>query len=242
MTQITRAMILAAGLGSRLGEVTKYTPKPLIDIGGTSPLIRTLQLMEQAGIEEVAINLHRFAEVVRATVNKFKTSMEITFFHEDELLETGGAVKNARSFLNDEPFLLINGDVIWLEDYYPLLQPLLNSFDPIQTDSLLALIPVHATTEFRNATGDFCLDNNNITVPDDKTKAPYVFAGIQVLHPRLIEDADETKFSLYPYFLKAIEKGRLKGVVYNGAWVDIGTPDGLNAARNLLSEEIKQAV
>lgn len=242
MVNIKRAMILAAGMGTRLGSLTKRIPKPLISIGDTCPLMRTLELLEEAGIEEVAINLHRFSDVVRSEVANMRTSIKVTFFHEDELLETGGAVKNALSFFNNEPFLLVNGDVMWMEECYPLLQPLLQHFNPIECDSLLALVPLYTTSLFRNNRGDFALDNNYITVPENLEKAPYVYSGIQVMHPRLIEDATEEKFSLYPYFLKAMEKGRLKGVVYNGPWVDIGTPDGLNVARTMMTEQVKQAV
>jgi MurNAc alpha-1-phosphate uridylyltransferase len=242
MAQIKRAMILAAGMGTRLGDITHRIPKPLVAVGDTCPLIRTLELLEQAGIEEVAINLYRFADVVRSAVDDIEISIKITYFHEEELLETGGAVKNASSFFNNEPFLLVNGDVMWMEEYYPLLQPLLNHFNPIECDSLLTLVPLYTTKLFRDPRGDFALDNNFITVPEDLTKAPYVYAGIQVMHPRLIQDVAEDKFSLYPCFLKAIEKGRLKGVVYNGPWVDIGTPNGLNVARSMMTESVKQAV
>ncbi len=243
MAQIKKAMILAAGLGTRLGELTKHTPKPLIDIAGSCPLIRSLNLLEQVGIEEVAINIHHFADVIRDEIAKHKTSIKITFFYEENLLETGGAIKNASSFFNNEAFLLINGDVIWQEEDCKLLEPLLNNFNPIEMDSLLALIPTNTTTEFRGNKGDFSLDNNNyITIPNDKTEAMYVFAGIQVIHPRIIENSKETKFGLYPYFVKAVENKRLKGMVYNAKWVDIGTPEGLIVARNMLSKNIKIAI
>jgi MurNAc alpha-1-phosphate uridylyltransferase len=239
---IKRAMILAAGMGTRLGEITKRIPKPLVAVGDTCPLIRTLELLDQQGIEEVAINLYRFADSIRYAVNELDLSLKVTFFHEDELLDTGGGVKNALSFFNNEPFLLVNGDVIWMEECYPLLQPLIKHFNPIECDSLLTLVPLATTRLFRAPKGDFILDNNYIQLPEDFTKAPYVYAGIQIMHPRLIAGVAEDKFSLYPCFLKAIEKKRLKGVVYNGPWVDIGTPEGLNVARTMIAESVKIAV
>lgn len=234
-------MVLAAGMGTRLGPITHRIPKPLVEVGDTCPLLRTLFLLEEAGIEEVAINLHRFAADVRRAVEEAGTNMRIVFFHEDELLETGGAVKNARSFFNEEPFLLINGDVIWMEEYYPLLKPLLNHFNPMECEALLTLVPLYITSSFRAPKGDFALDNNFITVPEDLNKAPYVYAGIQIMHPRLIDGVEEEKFSLYRCFLTAIANKRLKGVVYNGPWVDIGTPDGLQVARSMMTESMQRA-
>jgi MurNAc alpha-1-phosphate uridylyltransferase len=243
MTKVLkRAFILAAGKGTRLGEITKTTPKPLVSVAGQPVLMRLLQTLENAGVQEVVINLHYLGEQIEQAIGIAQLSgyfprLTIHFSYELELLETGGGLKHALPMLGDGPFYVINSDCVWLEDQYPMLEDLAANFDPSFMKTLLAVVPTGIAKGFRK-TGDFDLSPaGSLRFSVQKEFAPYIYCGVHVATADVVKDWSEKAFSLAAPWKQMAKEGQLQGWVYRGPWVDMGTPEGLDVAKQLLATE-----
>ncbi|MFZ2587556.1 MAG: nucleotidyltransferase family protein [Alphaproteobacteria bacterium] len=237
MSPIITCMLLAAGMGNRLKPLTDTTPKPLINVGGQPVILRALEAIKAAGITRVVINTHYLARMIETTVSANRMGLTIMFSREDDLLETGGGIKQALPLLGDAPFLVVNSDAVWDDSTHPLLRPLIQSFSTRKHDALLAVVPRTTTHVFRPEGGDFTLDKRTkkLTFAKDKSKAPFVYCGIHVTHPAFINFEPAGKFSLVRPWQSAAAQGRLHGYVYDGPWVDMGSHTGLECARTLAS-------
>ena len=234
------AMILAAGRGTRLKELTANTPKPLVCVSGTPPLLRTLALLGEQGVNRVVINVHYLGEQIEHAVAHAKLPINVTYSREDMLLDTGGGIKNALPHLGDKPFLAINGDVVWDEDNHPALDGLIKAFDGRRMDACLLIVRRSAATTHKGK-GDFTLDKDGrltLRTPEQDS-APYVYTGIQILAPKFFDNLPDGPFPLVDGYRQAQEKGRLFGCIYDGTWVDMGTPEGLEAASKLTEKDQK---
>jgi len=232
-----RAMILAAGLGSRMGTLTTDLPKPLIPVGGRSLIDHALDRLQAVGVERVVVNLHYLGERIRAHLS-MRTAPIIDFSEEPERLETGGGVAKALPLLGAEPFFVINADAFWLDGAGGTLAGLATAWDNRTMDALLLLHDV-ADAHGYDGRGDFSRDDaGRLTRRGDAAAAPWLFAGIQILHPRLfedlVEDAPKGVFSLNRLYDRALAAGRLFGAVHNGEWFHVGTPAGLDDAETFL--------
>ncbi|MCP5405148.1 MAG: nucleotidyltransferase family protein [Pseudomonadaceae bacterium] len=239
---ITSAMILAAGMGSRLRPLTDMAPKPLINVGGQPVILRALAACKAAGIERVVINTHYLGRMVEATVNANRMGLKVMFSHEETLLETGGGIKKALPLLGDAPFLVVNSDAVWREDMAPLLRPLMTAFNPKKHDALMAVVPLKTVAPFRTDGGDFIFDKRSkkLTRPParQRDKANVVFAGVHVTHPAFVAAEEDERFSLVKPWDMAASVGRLHGFWYDGPWADMGTHSGLEYARRLAHQDI----
>lgn len=221
----TRAMVLAAGLGLRMRPITEHTPKPLVSVAGRTMLDRALDHLAAAGVTDIVVNTHWLAERIRDHLAGRKG---ITLSHEDVLLETGGGVAKALPFLGEAPFYVVNSDIIWTDDgASPALARLAEAWDDSRMDALL-LLQRTATAMGYEGRGDFFLDSAGIPRrPKASDVAPLLFSGVQILSPRLFRDAPSGKFSLNVLYDRALEDGRLFGIVHDGRWYHVGTPDAL---------------
>ncbi len=230
------AMILAAGLGLRMRPITNKTPKPLITVDDRTLLDYSLDHLVQAGVETAIINTHHLADQIEQHV-KSRKDIEIVLSPEtDAPLETGGGVKLALKHLGDEPFYVINGDALWLDGTRPALTRLAGRWNPDEMDALLLL---HSTVEAYGygGRGDFLADPmGQLTRRPEREVSPYLFAGVQILTPALFDNTPDGKFSLNIIYDKAIEAARLYGLVHDGEWFHIGTPDGLDQAEDYFRE------
>ena len=235
---ITTAMVLAAGLGSRLRPLTETTPKPLVNVGGMPVIIRSLVALKAAGIQRVVINTHHLAPMLEEAVKAANPGLTLHFSREETLLETGGGIKKALPLLGEDPFVVVNSDAVWLEDAHPMLRPLMNRFDVRKHDVLMAVVPTSRTTAFREG-GDFVLDQatGRLSRAADKAQADVVYAGIHVMHPAFLALESGERFSLTRPWEDAARAGRLHGWLYDAPWVDMGTPTGLACARELVSPQ-----
>lgn len=227
------AMVLAAGLGTRLRPVTDRLPKPLVEIAGRSLLDRAIDRLEAAGVERVVVNLHYKRELIAARMAA-RSAPSIELSPEETLLETGGGVKQALPLLGDS-FFVVNGDILWLDGAVSALGRLADFFDPMRMDAALLLQRTTGATGY-DGRGDYFLDP--LGVPRRRTEsevAPYIFAGIQMLHRRLFAGVAETVFSLKRLYDRAEDAGRLGAIVHDGEWFHVGTPEGLAATRARLS-------
>ncbi|TQV76191.1 nucleotidyltransferase family protein [Denitrobaculum tricleocarpae] len=230
-----RAMVLAAGLGTRMKMLTENLPKPLVEVSGQAMLDTILDRVEAAGIQEVVINLHYLGEQIVAHLEG-RPSPKILYSREEELLETGGGVKKALPLLGEDPFFVTNGDVCWLDGYASALERLAEQWNEGEMDGLLLLHPTVYAFGY-DGVGDFHMDAaGRISRRKERGVAPFIYAGIQILHPRFFDDAPDGPFSLNLLYDRAIENERLFGIRHDGEWFHIGTPEQLRETEWALKE------
>ena len=213
-------MILAAGRGERLRPLTDRIPKPLIPIGSEPLIAHQLRWLHRGGVRDVVINLHHLgAEIERALGRGGDFGVRIRYSVEPELLDTGGGIKNALRILGDEPFLLLNGD-IWTNYAFAGLRNL----RPRAAHLVLKRKPPEKPR------ADFHIADGRVRrgPGDDLT-----YCGIAVLSPAMFDGAPDGAFPLPDLLFKAAADGTLAGEVFEGAWIDIGTPDQLKRVRRL---------
>jgi N-acetyl-alpha-D-muramate 1-phosphate uridylyltransferase len=228
-------MVLAAGLGTRLRPVTETIPKPLIEISGRTLLDHAIDRLALVGVERVIVNIHYKAAMVAAHLSR-RSQPRIGLSEEPELLDTGGGVAHALPLL-DDMFFVINGDVFWLDAKDHVLQRLARAFDPDHMDAVL-LLQRTVTAIGYDGGGDYFLDaSGKPRRRGENEVAPYLFAGIQLLHRRLLNGIDDRVFSLVRLYDRAERTGRLHAIVHDGEWYHIGTPAGLAATRERLSSK-----
>ena len=220
-----KAMILAAGRGERLRPLTLETPKPLLPVGGRPMIQWHIEALVQAGIPDIVINTAWLGERIEAHLGDgAHLGARIEYSREGEPLETLGGIRRALPMLTatDSEFLVINGDV-WTDfDMTPL------AANPLEkdTDARLVLVP----NPPHHSGGDFALASGRVTRDQGER---LTFAGISRLHRRLIDNAPAGEDRLGPVLAAACQQRRVSGIRHDGCWVDVGTPERLEAARTL---------
>jgi N-acetyl-alpha-D-muramate 1-phosphate uridylyltransferase len=223
-----RAMVLAAGLGKRMRPLTDTRPKPLLEVAGRSLLDRALDRLAEVPIERAVVNVHYLGDQIEAHL-KTRTSPPIAISRESELLETGGGVVKALPLLGAAPFFAVNADVLWLDGAAPALQRMASAWDDSRMDVLLLMQSTAAARGYEGR-GDYFLDAlGRLRRRRSNEVAPYVYAAVQILHPRIFKDAPDGAFSLNRIYDKAEAAGRLWGIVHDGLWFHVGTPEDLAA-------------
>ncbi len=231
-----RGMVLAAGLGLRMRPITNKLPKPLVPILNRTLLDRALDRLEEAGVEEAVVNVHHLGEMIEQHLSG-RHAPKITLSIEETRLETGGGVAKALPLLGDTPFIVANGDVLWLDGPHPTLDLLAAAWDDDEMDALLLLHPTVEAYGYRGD-GDFLMDpGGRLSRRPERELAPYLFAGVQILHPRLFGDEPAGSFSLNLLYDRAIERGRLFGVLHDGKWFHVGTPEDLAVAETYMQAQ-----
>lgn len=226
----THGMVLAAGLGLRMRPITETLPKPLVPLAGKTLLDRALDHLQAAGVGAVTVNIHYLGHMIKEHLVA-REAPQIKFSSEiDLLLETGGGVTAALPTLGDNPFYVVNADIAWEDGSQPALSRLADFWRDEAMDALLLLHPVEQATGY-DGVGDYRRDEKGaLTRRRDVATAPYVFSGVQLLHPRLFANAPAGPFSLTRLYDEAEASGRLFGIIHDGAWHHIGTPAGLAEA------------
>jgi MurNAc alpha-1-phosphate uridylyltransferase len=223
MTPITHAMVLAAGLGTRMRPLTLERPKPLVEVCGRTLLDHALDRIEDAGIRQAVVNAHYKGEMVERHVAR-RPSPRIAVSPEPELLETGGGVKKALGLLGDGPFVVANADNLWFDGPTPALVRLAQAFDPGAMDVLLLLVPTVMAVGY-SGPGDFRMDPlGRVERRAPGLLSPFVFGGVMVATRAAYEGTPEGAFSNNLIFDRAIERGRLFGIRHDGLWFHVGTP------------------
>jgi N-acetyl-alpha-D-muramate 1-phosphate uridylyltransferase len=232
--QPRQAVVLAAGLGTRMRPLTDARPKPLLEVAGLTLLDRILDRLEEAGVELVAVNTYHLAGQIHAHLSG-RRSPKIVFSDETELLETGGGVRRALGLLKPEPFLVVNGDELWLDGPQPALQRLSRAFDSERMDALLLLHPTAFIANYEGR-GDYFLDpNGRLQRRREGRVAPFLFAGMEMFHPRLFDGAPDGAFSLNLLYDRAEADGKLYGLRHDGELFHISTPADLAYAEDWLA-------
>ncbi len=230
-----KAFILAAGLGTRMRPLTDTTPKPLLKAGGKALIDYHIERLAEAGIKDIVINTAHLGEQIEAHLGNGKSfGVQIQYSREDQPLETGGAITHALNLLGSEPFLLVNGDVFTDFPFSSLIEDSLNEDSLIKNKpdfAHLILVPIPA---FKSQ-GDFGLDNGLLK----NAKHPkYTYAGIGVYNPHYFQQFDRgDSFALGPLLKQEAEHGRVSAQLYQGLWMDIGTPERLAELDTLLKQQ-----
>jgi MurNAc alpha-1-phosphate uridylyltransferase len=224
------AMVLAAGLGTRMRPLTDTMPKPLVRVAGRALIDHVLDKLADAGAERAVVNVHYLAEQIeRHLASRARPRIEIS----DErglLLGTGGGVAKALPLLGQAPFFLVNSDTIWIDGATPNLKRLAEAFDPATTDALLLLAPSSGSIGY-NGRGDFNMTADGRLIARRKDeRAPLVYAGAAILAPALFKGAPAGEFPLTALFARAAQAGRLRGLVLEGRWMHVGSPDAIAEA------------
>ncbi|MGH7066308.1 MAG: nucleotidyltransferase family protein [Acetobacteraceae bacterium] len=230
------AILLAAGPGERMRPLTESTPKPLLPLGGRPLIDHALDRLARAGVGRVLVNVNWQAERLARHLEK-RAGPPVTVLREEPvLLGTGGAVKEALAAgaLGPEPFFIVHADILWLDGPTPALTRLAESFDPAKRDALLLL---YRSTQVAGEVGfgDFFLDPfGGLTRRQEREVAPFVFAGVEIACPHLLEDAPEGAVEMTTVWDLALAAGRLSGLVHDGLWFQLSTLDDLAAAESSL--------
>jgi len=232
--KIKTAMILAAGLGRRMYPITNEIPKPLAKVAGKPLIDGILDNIIKTDIEKVVINSHYKSELIHQHIDNIrdKYPFEIIVLYEKDILETGGGILNALPLFDDKPFYVINSDNIWRDKC--ILKKLADNWDNDTMDGLLAIYPTEKTVGY-DGKGDFFTNpNKEIKRKGQSPSAPFVFVGIQILHPRIFNNWEMGKFSISKvYDSRAGENGwfdRIYGVEFDGTWLHVGTVEGIKQA------------
>lgn len=220
------AMVMAAGYGTRLRPLTDTVPKPLVKVLGVPMIDVVLDRLVAAGVERAVINLHHLGQMIRDHL-KNRKDIEIVYSEEPEILETGGGIVKALPLLGPDPFFAVNAKIIWLNGRADALQRLAANWNDSEMDGLLLLQPTVTAVGYEGR-GDFLMDQNGRLARREEWRvAPLVYAGIQILHPRLFKDAPKGAFSTNILWDRAIEQGRLFGIRHDGEWYHVSTPKHL---------------
>ncbi|PIB26518.1 nucleotidyltransferase [Amylibacter kogurei] len=227
------AMIFAAGFGTRMGALTKSTPKPLIKISNKPLIDYALDLVNAADVKTTVVNLHYLPEQIERHLENTQVK---TLREAPDILETGGGLKNALPILGNDPVFTLNSDAVWT-GANPLTL-LRDHWNPETMDGLLALIPLENAQEYAGA-GDFFLDQHGSLRRRGTSKtAPFVFSGAQIIKTDMLQSINKTSFSLNILWDEMLKNNRLHGVVHHGGWVDVGHPNGIITAENELAKHV----
>ena len=229
------AMVMAAGLGTRMRPLTATRPKPLVEVAGKPLIDHVLDRLRAAGVEKVVVNVHYLADSLEAHLGS-RTDLEVAISDErDLLLETGGGLVRAAPLIDCDPFIAVNSDNFWVDGPADTIKLLAAHWDATKMDALLLLV-AQARAGNHLGQGDFHMDTAGRLGRRRKARiAPFVFTGIQIMAKKLLEDAPEGPFSTNILWDRAIAEGRLYGVVHQGLWFDVGTPAAIGATEDALA-------
>lgn len=230
MTMPTTAMVLAAGLGTRMRPLTDTTAKPLLQVGGKALIDHLLDQLSAAGVQRAVVNVHWCADQVEAHV-RARTDLEVVISDERaQVLETGGGLAKARPLLGDAPVFVINTDAFWAPtDAAPLIA-LAEAFDTASMDELLLLADTRRCLGFPGA-GDFFRDETGVlTRRGDAASAPHAYAGVRLLKPQLYDRQPVEPFSANRIWNDYLPRGRIHGLPLERFWLHVGDPQALKDA------------
>ena len=225
-----RAMVLAAGLGTRMKPLNGQMPKPLVRVAGKALIDYVLDRLAEQGVERAIVNVHHLADQIERHLASRSKPQIIISDERRELLGTAGGVINALPQLGDDPFFHVNSDTIWIDGVKPNLLRLAAGFDTARMDALLLLAATTATIGY-SGRGDFSMAaDGRLTPRGEREIVPFVYAGAAILTPAFFAGAPSGPASMRPLFTRAAEAGRLFGARLEGIWMHVGTPEAIKAA------------
>ena len=236
MTAPKHAMVLAAGLGTRMRPFNGTLPKPLVQVAGKALLDYVLDRLAEQGVERAVVNVHHLADQIERHLAGRARPHVVISDERNELLGTGGGVVKALPALGDGPFFHINSDTIWIDGVKPNLGRLAAAFDPARMDALLLVAPTASSIGYAGR-GDFSMAaDGRLTRRGEREVVPFVYAGAAILTPAFFAGVPPGPSSLSPLFDRAADAERLCGLRLEGVWMHVGTPDAIKAAEQAILE------
>jgi MurNAc alpha-1-phosphate uridylyltransferase len=224
------AMVLAAGLGTRMRPLTVDRPKPLVPVCGKALIDHVLDKLAIAGVESAVINVHYFADQIEAHVATRRAPKIVISDERSQLLGTGGGVVHALPKLGAGPFFLVNSDTLWIDGTSSNLARMARTFDPARMDVLLLLATTTSSIGY-SGRGDFSMGPDGmLRRRGEREVVPFVYAGAAIFRPEVFAEAPPGDFALTAIFDRAAAEGRLHGLRLDGMWMHVGTPDAVVAA------------
>ena len=235
LTHVSSAMVMAAGLGKRMRPLTATRPKPLIKVAGKMLIDHSFDRLRAANIHRAVVNVHYLADAVEAHLRLRQRDFDLIISDErDHLLETGGGLVKAGSLIDDDQFLVVNSDCLWIDGPVDAICLLDQRWDPERMDALLLMVPL-ARAWCHSGSGDFHMDADGLLRRRQSGRvAPFVYSGVQIVSRRLLRDPPEGAFSTNLLWNRAIEEGRCFGFVHEGLWFDVGTPQAIARTEKIL--------
>ena len=230
--KINTAMVLAAGYGTRLKPLTDRMPKPLIPVAGKPMIEYALDKLWTYGIREVIVNVSHLKDQLTAYLSAFN-DLTIKISEEAEPLETGGGLKKALPLLGNEPVFIINSDIIWLDERDSALERLARHWDDAKMDFLL-LTQSKAKAIGHDKGEDHLFIKPGNTIDWNEREAPYIIAGIGIMHPRILLNAPDGKFTVKILWHQALKQNRLACLPHHGQWFQTGTIEDIKTAEKHL--------
>ncbi|WP_375229454.1 nucleotidyltransferase family protein [Roseobacter sp. S98] len=219
-------MLFAAGFGTRMRPLTDRMPKPMIPVGGRPLVDYAVDLAQAIDPPAIVANLHYRPDELRTHLTGRGVQ---TITETPEILDTGGGLRNALPLLGSGPVITVNSDAIW-SGPNPL-NILLQAWDPAKMDALLLCVP-EPNARGSASNGDFISDEDGLL----KRGPGDIYSGAQIINPDLLATVSGTAFSLNRVWDHILVHQRLYGVRYNGTWCDVGHPDGIPIAEDLLDQ------
>lgn len=228
------AMILAAGLGTRMRPLTDTCPKPLIEVNGRSLIDRIVDRIRDAGIERVVVNMHYLADQIEAWAKQQSDPPVVLSDERETLLDTGGGVTKALDALGDGPFFVFNSDSFWVDGTVPALIRMQAAWNDDDMDCMLLLSEPARSVGFDEGP-NFSMDGAGRLERFHGDDEGYIYCGCCLVSPRLFASAPDGAFSMNILWNKALAQGRLFGLVHDGLWLHVGTPEAIREAEDALS-------
>ena len=235
---ITQAMVLAAGLGTRMRPITETIPKPLVRVGGKAIIDYALDMLADAGVTRAVVNIHHHADQMIAHLAAYDRMEIIVSDERERLMNSGGGLAKGLKLLSPGRVLVMNADLFWLAETPGLptnLQRLAGFFDPAAMDMALLCVALENTTG-HNGKKDFSLDpDGRLARYREGDPDPAVYAGAIAMDTALLDDAPQDAFNLNIYFDRAIARRRLFGLILSGHWLTVGTPEAIGEAEEAIA-------
>ena len=229
MTAPKTAMVLAAGLGTRMRPLTNDRPKALVEVHGRALIDHVLDRLVAAGVETAVVNVHWFADRLEQHLAKRDDVRIIISDERAELLETGGGLKKAKPLLGDDPVFVANIDSVWI-DRGDALGDLVRLWNPEMMDAALLLARREGSIGFEGD-GDFSVaDDGRLTFRGDRPSVPFAYMGVHITRPSYADQGPDGAFSLSPLWRASAQEGRLYGTVMDGDWMHVGDPQARDEA------------
>lgn len=234
------AMVLAAGLGTRMRPLTNDRPKALVEVGGKALIDHMLDRLADAGVETAVVNVHAFADRLEAHLkDRVAQGLAPRIVISDERpqpLETGGGLKHALPLLGEGPVWVANIDSVWIEAGVPALDAMAAAWDPSGMDVCLMLAPTATSLGFHDSGDVFLEADGAVRFKGPGETGPFVYVGVHICDPAIVKDGPEGPFSLTPIWKTLAAQGRVHGVAPDGLWMHVGDPVARDAAEERLSQ------
>jgi MurNAc alpha-1-phosphate uridylyltransferase len=239
MTAPTTAMVLAAGLGTRMRPLTDDRPKALVEVAGQALIDHVLRRLGESGVDRAVVNVHWFAERLESHLAARAEGPEILISDERaELLETGGGLKKAATLLGTDPVFVANIDSVWTDNSAPgdtALNQLARMWNPSTMDAVLLLARREGSIGFEGGGDFFLAGDGRLTFRGEAAEAPFAYMGVHICRPDYVADGPDGPFSLSGFWRRSAAAGRLYGCVLNGDWMHVGDPQARDAAEAKLA-------